>query len=139
MTRVVLDTNVLISAILYGGKPRTILDAALSGSIGVFVSEAIIQEFQTVLLRPRFGLAPQFVQGVVAELTSLAEWVTPEHHHKAVIEDPSDILILDCAVAAKARYLVTGDNHLLRLQRFQDVAIITPQDFIEILEGIHGE
>jgi putative PIN family toxin of toxin-antitoxin system len=139
VTRVVLDTNVLISAILYGGKPRTILDAALSGSIEVFVSEAIIQEFQAVLLRPQFGLNVQFVHNVVAELTSLAEWVTPDHHHQVVIEDPSDNLILDCAVTAKAQYLVTGDAHLLRLQRFQEVAILTPQHFIEVLEGAHGE
>ena len=140
MTRVVLDTNVLISAILYGGKPRTILDAALSGSIEIFVSEAIVQEFQAVLLRPQFGLNVQFVHNVVAELTSLAEWVTPDHHHQVVIEDPSDNLILDCcAVAAKSQYLVTGDAHLLRLQRFQEVAILTPQHFIEVLEGVHGE
>jgi len=139
VTQVVLDTNVLISAILYGGKPRAILDAALSGSIEVFVSEAIIQEFQAVLLRPRFGLTVQFVHNVVAELTSLAEWVTPEQHHQVVIEDPSDNLILDCAVAAKAQYLVTGDAHLIGLQRFQEVAIITPQHFIEVLQSVHGE
>jgi putative PIN family toxin of toxin-antitoxin system len=139
VTRVVLDTNVLISAVLYGGNPRTILEAALSGAIEVSVSEAIIQEFQAVLLRPRFGLSVQFVHNVVAELTSLAEWVTPEQHHQVVIEDPSDNLVLDCAVAANAQYLVTGDAHLLRLQSYQRVAIITPQYFIEVLQGVHGE
>ena len=139
MTRVVLDTNVLISAVLYGGNPRTILEAALSGAIEVAVSEAIVQEFQAVLLRQRFGLSVQFVHNVVAELTSLAEWVTPEQHHQVVTEDPSDNLVLDCAVAANAQYLVTGDAHLLRLQSFQGVAIITPQHFIEVLQGVHGE
>lgn len=139
MTKVVLDTNVLVSAVLYGGNPRSILEAALSGAIEVSVSEFIIQEFQTVLLRPRFGLTIQFVHNVVAELTSLAEWVTPDQHHHVVIGDPSDDLVLDCAVAAGAQYLVTGDAHLLRLQTYEQVTIISPQDFLQILERTQAE
>lgn len=136
MTKVVLDTNVLVSAVLYGGNPRSILEAALSGAIGVSVSEFIIQEFQTVLLRPRFGLTVQFVHNVVAELTSLAEWVAPDQHHHIVIGDPSDDLVLDCAVAAGAQYLVTGDAHLLRLQKYQDVTIVNPKTFLQGMEEI---
>lgn len=135
MTKVVLDTNVLISAVLYGGNPRTVLEAALSGAIEVSVSQDIIQEFQAVLLRPQFGLTVQFVHSVVAELTSLAEWVVPEKHHKIVTEDLSDNLVLDCAIAAGAQYLVTGDSHLLRVEKYQELRILTPQAFLEVLQG----
>jgi putative PIN family toxin of toxin-antitoxin system len=134
VTKVVLDTNVLISAVLFGGNPRSILEAALSGAIEISVSESIIQEFQTVLSRPRFGLTAQFVQNVVAELTALAEWVTPDKHHQVVTEDLSDNLVLDCAIAAGAQYLVTGDAHLLQIQSYQEVTIITPQDLLQILQ-----
>jgi putative PIN family toxin of toxin-antitoxin system len=139
VTKAVLDTNVLISAVLFGGNPRAILEAALSGAFELSVSEAIIQEFQGVLLRPQFGLDAQFVHNAVAELTSLAEWVVPEKHLQVVVADPSDDRVLDCAIAALAQYLVTGDGHLLRLQNCQGVAIVTPQRFLEILQKDHGQ
>jgi predicted nucleic acid-binding protein len=56
-----------------------------------------------------------------------------------VIGDPSDDLVLDCAVAASAQYLVTGDAHLLRLQTYQQVTIISPQDFLQMLERTQAE
>jgi putative PIN family toxin of toxin-antitoxin system len=134
VTRVVLDTNVLISAVVYGGNPRKILEAVISGTIQMSISEAIIQEVQEVLQRPQFGLSIQFVHNTVAELTSLAEWVTPRKHHQLIKEDPSDNLVLDCAVAADADYLVTGDSHLLRLQKCDEVRILTPQALVELLQ-----
>ncbi len=133
MTRVVLDTNVLISAILYGGIPRKVLRAAISGAIQISVSEDLVRELQDVLQRPQFGLSIQFVHNAVAELTSLAEWVAPKKHLHLIKEDPSDDRVLDCAVAAEVEYLVTGDSHLLRLQRCGEVRIITPQELLEVL------
>lgn len=134
MIRVVLDTNILISALVYGGNPRKVLEAVISGTIQMSVSEALIQETQEVLQRPQFGLSIQFVQNTVAELTSLAEWVAPKKHHQLIKEDPSDNLVLDCAVAAEADYLVTGDSHLLRLQKCGEVRIVTPQELVAVLE-----
>ncbi len=133
--RVVLDTNVVISALVYGGNPRKVLEAVISGTIQMSVSEALIQEVQEVLRRPQFGLSLQFVHNAVAELSSLAEWVAPTKHHRLVEEDPSDNLVLDCAVAAEADYLVTGDSHLLRLQKCGEVRIVTPQEHVEVLAG----
>lgn len=129
-----LDTNVLISAIMYGGNPRKVLESVISGSIQISVSEDLIQELQDVLQRPQFGLSIQFVHNTVAELTALAEWVAPKKHHHLVEEDPSDNLVLDCAVEAEADYLVTGDSHLLRLQKCGKVRIVTPQDILEVLQ-----
>ncbi len=134
MPKVVLDTNVLISAIVYGGNPRAILEAALAGTIELAISPPIMEEFQGVLGRPQFGLTPQFVHSTVAELAALAEWVTPQKHLQLVQEDPSDNLILDCAVAAEAEYLVTGDDHLLKLKACGAVRIVSPQEFVEILQ-----
>ena len=134
MLRVVLDTNVLVSAVVYGGNPRRVLQAAISGAVDISVSEAIIKEFQEVLQRPQFGLSVQFVHNTIAELTSIAEWVVPTKHHHLVDDDPSDDLVLDCAVAAEADYLVTGDDHLLRLKKFGNVKIVNSQAFVEVLK-----
>jgi putative PIN family toxin of toxin-antitoxin system len=131
--RVVLDTNVLISAVVYGGIPREILQAAIAGTITLSISDALIQELQGVLQRPQFSLSIHFVQNTVAELTAVADWVMPQKHHSVIETDPSDNLVIDCAIAAEADYLVTGDNHLLRLGRYGNVQIITPQNFVSML------
>ena len=128
-----LDTNVLISAVVYGGNPREILQAAISGTIDVSISEALIQEMQDVLQRPQFGLSIQFVQNTIAELNSVAEWVVPQKHVHLIEDDPSDNMVLDCAVAAEADYIVTGDHHLLRHVELGNLKIINPEEFVRIL------
>ena len=70
--RVVLDTNVLISAVVYGGHPREILEAATAGTITIFISDALLEEFQGVLQRPQFALTAEFVQARRAWSRSLS-------------------------------------------------------------------
>jgi putative PIN family toxin of toxin-antitoxin system len=130
---VVLDTNVVLSAILFGGKPRQVLEAALSGTVRLFVSEPIIAELQRVLQRPKFGISAQFIQTVVSEFTAIAEWVEPTEHFEVVVDDPTDNQFIDCAVAAKVDYIVTGDNHLLKLGQYGKIKIVNADSFTTIL------
>jgi len=130
---VVLDTNVIVSAIIYGGNPQDILQAAVLKRIDVFISESLVAELQDVFQRPQFGLSIQFVQNAIAEFTTVAEWVVPQKHHDLIKDDPADNLILDCAVAAEADYLVTGDKQLLRLGKCGKVIIVNPQDLVSLL------
>ena len=104
----VLDTNVLLSAVLFGGKPQQIVESALAGTIRIFMSEPLIAELQGVLQRPKFGFGPQIVQSIVSELTSIAEWVVPKKHFELVRDDPADNHVTDCAIAAEADYLVVA-------------------------------
>ena len=130
---VVLDTNVVLSAILFGGKPRQVLEAALSGTVRLYVSEPIVTELQSVLQRPKFGISAQFVQTVISEIASIAGWVEPAEHFEVVKDDPTDNRFIDCAVAAKADYSVTGDNRLLKLGQCGQTRIVNVDDFITIL------
>jgi putative PIN family toxin of toxin-antitoxin system len=131
--RVVLDTNVLISAIAFGGIPRRILESVLSGTIELCTSEALVEELRGVLQRPKFGLSPQLVQTIISELTAVASWVVPEKRHSLIDVDPADNEVLDCAVAAEADYIVSGDAHLLRLEKCETVQITTVERFATIL------
>ena len=133
MLKVVLDTNVLLSAILFGGKPRQILEAAFEGSIQIYVSQAMINELEGVLHRPKFGLNSQISQSIASEIAAIAEWIEPTRHYAIIQEDPADNDILDCAIEASADYLVTGDNHLLKLVECNGVQIVNPDKFIGIL------
>ena len=132
--KIVLDTNVILSAILFGGKPRQVLDAATSGQVRMCISEKLISELEGVLHREKFALDSRVVSAIVAELTSTAELVQPTTHASAIKDDPSDNDVLDCALEAKAVYIVSGDRHLLALGRCKDVLILNPDDFLKHLE-----
>jgi putative PIN family toxin of toxin-antitoxin system len=133
--KVVLDTNILISAILFGGKPRRVLELALRREIKICVSEPILEELKGVLRRPKFDLNAEIIQTILTELISLADFVHPSQKIKVVIEDPDDNRIIECAFEARADYIVTGDSHLLNFGRFKDILIVTPDKFLEKLRA----
>jgi len=132
--KVVLDTNVILSAILFGGKPRRALEAATSGQVRMCISETLISELEGVLHREKFGLDTRVVSAIVAELTAAAEVVQPTEHLSVIDDDPSDNDVLDCALEAKADCIVSGDRHLLVLGRWGSTLILSPDDFLKHLE-----
>jgi putative PIN family toxin of toxin-antitoxin system len=133
--RVVLDTNVLISAILFGGKPRQILEKAIHGEIRLCLSEAILEELKEVLRRPKFDYSPEAVQVILTELINISDFVKPSKTLSVVSEDPEDNRILEYAVEAGANYIVTGDIHLLRLRKYQDIKVLNAVVFLEELSS----
>jgi putative PIN family toxin of toxin-antitoxin system len=134
MLKVVLDTNVLISAILFGGKPRQILEKAIRGEIRLCLSEAILEELRGVLGRSKFGYSPEMIQFIFTELTGIADFVNPSETIDVVLEDSEDNRILECAVEAKANYIISGDSHLLKLSRYRNMEVLDAAAFLERLE-----
>jgi putative PIN family toxin of toxin-antitoxin system len=126
-----LDTNVLISAILFGGKPRQILEKAIRGEIRLCISEPILEELSGVLRRSKFDYSPEMIQFILTELTGIADFVNPSETVSVVLEDPDDNRILECAVEAKANDIITGDFHLLKLSRYLNIEVLNPVAFLE--------
>ncbi len=135
MLRIVLDTNALISAILFGGKPRQILEKAIRGETRLCISEPILEEFRGVLQRPKFDYSPEMIQILITELAGISDFVNVSKTIDVVVEDPEDNRILECAVEAKANYIVTGDSHLLKLSRYQNIEIVNAVAFLEKLNS----
>jgi putative PIN family toxin of toxin-antitoxin system len=131
----VLDTNVVLSAFLYGGKPKQVLQELLSGNIQLAISESLIKEIRGVLQRSMFGLSSQIVQTILSDYTGVASWIEPVEHFDLVQDDPNDNQFIDCAVAAKADYLITGDKHPLKLATFRMVKIVSVDNFLESLSS----
>jgi putative PIN family toxin of toxin-antitoxin system len=134
MLKVVLDTNILISAILFGGKPRLILEKAIRGEIRLCLSEPILEELRGVLGRSKFGYSPEMIQFILTELTGIADFVNPSETIDVVLEDSEDNRILECAVEAKANYVISGDSHLLKLSRYRNMEVLDAAAFLERLE-----
>lgn len=132
--RIVLDSNVVISAFLFGGVPARLLELALYGSIECFTSLEILDEIRNVLLRPKFGLSSDQAFTLIEEMHGLCQVVSPEERILAVIDDPDDNINLECASTANADVIVSGDSHLLHLHRWRNIQILSPSDFLKTID-----
>ena len=128
--RIVLDTNVLVSAILFGGPPRDVLELAISGTMDCSLSLAILDELREVLCRPKFGFSLEQSLQVLEELHAVCDVVHPADRVFVLASDPDDNMILECALASKADFIVSGDRHLLDLATYRDVLIVRPSDYL---------
>ncbi|MCJ7524686.1 MAG: putative toxin-antitoxin system toxin component, PIN family [Candidatus Aminicenantes bacterium] len=129
----VLDSNVYISAVLFGGKPRRIIEAALAGRIRLATSAPILEEIESVLSGKKFKFHETAAREIVNEISSLAEIFEPVEKISRIKEDPADNRILECALAAGAAAIVSGDSHLLSLGVFRSIPILNPADCLEKL------
>lgn len=121
--RVVLDTNVYVSAYAFGGVPATIMRAAIRGDIEVVTSPAILAELARVLADTLAFSQPR-VEDVVRQIARVATVVSPTVSIDVMADEP-DNRVLECAVESHAGFLVSGDRHLLELGAYQGVAIIS--------------
>jgi putative PIN family toxin of toxin-antitoxin system len=128
--RVVADTNVLISAFLFGGLPRVFLDLGLGGAFSLTTSSALLDELDEKL-RGKFTVPETKVLALLSRLKSRARVVQPSFVLNAVPDDPDDNRVLECAVAGEADFIVSGDKHLLRLGSHAGIAILTVRQFLQ--------
>jgi len=102
----------------------------ISGKIKIFLSQDILKELAGVLVGRKFRTPVAFVQQTIHELSEIAEIAIAREKINAVKNDPDDNRILECAVAAKVDYIVSGDSDLLSLGNFRKIKILSPGDFI---------
>lgn len=127
---VVLDTNVLLSAILFKGLPRSLLESALRGEIDLVTSPTLLTELEELLHR-KFDFTSELARATRMEMESLADDVTPtEVPH--VARDPDDDEVLAAAVGGGSETIVTGDRDLLSLGTHEGIRILTPAEFAEL-------
>ena len=137
MIRAVLDTNVVVSAHLNPeGNEAVILELALAGRFRFYVSSELLEEYEGVLRRERFGLDARDIAQSVRLLRRHAERVPPRRKLH-VTRDPRDNMILECALEARADYVVTGNLRHFPA-RFQDIRVIAPRSFLTILAAELG-
>lgn len=133
MLKVVLDTNILISAVHFGGQPEELLLLANQGIIQLFLSPFILEETATVL-KEKLEWKQREIRRILATLKEIATIVEPEVEVRAITHDEADNRILACAVHVQSDFLVTGDKrHLLPLKSYKGIRILTPRDFLDIL------
>jgi putative PIN family toxin of toxin-antitoxin system len=128
--RVVADTNVFISAFLFGGLPRIFVDLGLNGGFSFVTSSALLDELDEKL-RNRFAVPEIELAAVLSQIKGKAVVVRPSFVLDAVPDDADDNRVLEAAVASSADFIVSGDKHLLRLGTYESVPILTVRKFLE--------
>lgn len=133
--RVVLDTNVLVSAFQFPSGTAAILWDALGADRYVLISSpAIIKELASIL-RQTFAWQEAAIQGTLRLTVRKAEVVNPTSIPDAVPHDPDDNHIIACALAGRADLIVTGDKDLLRLKEYRGIPIVRTMDFVRTVSG----
>ena len=132
--RVVLDTNVLISAFLFpGGAPEVVYRLALEGRIELVTSLTLLAELGRVL-NTKFGWEDSLAEEAVAQVARIALVVEPSERVSAVKADPADDRVLEAAAEGKVEAIVSGDRHLLRLGTWRGISVLDPGTFLATYE-----
>jgi uncharacterized protein len=132
MVRAVIDTNVLVSALIHDGKPRKLLLELLNRHT-VILSRQMLAEFADVAGRDKFHVTGSQVERFLSIMVKMAKIVPDNALFKEVASDPDDDVVLNAAYTGKADYIVTGDKHLLTLNNFKKTKIVTVNQMLEIL------
>lgn len=137
--KVVVDANVWVSALLWGGKPAAIIKAAEESKVGIIVSEAIIGEISQVLTYPKLTKVYQAEnlhhEELIEAVLRVVKFVEVTKKVNVVIEHPADDKFIECALAARADYIVSGDKHLLKIESYKSTRIVTVNEFLQIIES----
>lgn len=130
MTRVVADTNICISALMFDGLPGCSLTLHWPAHLR---SPALLDELDDTLCA-KFAVSGEDLRLIRAKLEGVISLVDPSFRLQVVADDPDDDRVLECAVAGKADCIVSGDRHLLRLGSYQQVPIITVREFLSEID-----
>lgn len=134
--RVVIDTNVLISALLFSGTGDEVRILWKTKKIIFLISKDVLEEYLKVLSYPKFGLTEDEIKTILAEeLLPFVTTIKVKSRIEHIEEDPDDDKFLSLAVDGRADYIISGDKHFLNLKSFRSVEILTIRNFLDKLPG----
>ena len=136
MIRAVLDTNVVISGLLFSGPPSQLVSAWQSSRLRPVVSAPILDEYIRVLAYPKFELTPTEIRSIVEEeLLPFIESVKALDKPVPEVRDPDDAKFITCAATAGVHWIVSGDNDLLSLHHIRSVEVVSVATFLQLLKA----
>lgn len=132
--RVTLDTNILISALGWKGNPHRIIDKVVNGELDLFMSYSQFDEFMRVLDYPRFGFSEEQKRRFKELIVEISTFVKTSGKLALIKEDPSDNIILECALVANVDYVVSGDKkHVLPIKRLGRTKVVTAREMLKLI------
>ncbi len=135
--RIVPDTNILVSAlILNRGNPREIFNKFINEEIIFVLSQELLAELEEVIYRPKFDkIKKEEKVEFAALIKELSDIVNPKEKLTIILEDKDDNKVLEAAIEGRANYIVSGDEHLLKLKEFRGIKIVNAQEFLKTIKN----
>lgn len=134
--RIVVDTNVLVSATFWEGDSFRILEMAEKSEIDIILSKEILKEYIDVLgykeIKDKVGKKNLNVRYAIEKIISMCKFVEPITKINLIKEDTKDNMVLECAITAKAKYIVSQDRHILKIRTYKGIQILSPGEFIRL-------
>jgi putative PIN family toxin of toxin-antitoxin system len=130
--KLVLDPNIFISAFYWGGNPQKILSRIIEGIDELYISNEILDEIIAVMERPQFKTNDEIIDKYIKTIEKIGKKVFTEGKIKGICRDKDDDNKIECGIVCKADFIITGDDDLLVLEKYQDVQIITPKGYLQI-------
>jgi uncharacterized protein len=130
--KILIDTNVYVSAIAFGGNSRQVINAVISGKIVNYISNEILEELTDVLNRPKFAYDKIVIRSIISEIEQVSMLFNDYQEIDLVKQDSKDNHVISCALQAKVDYLVTGDSDLLTLNPHGNLKIVSPSEFLVV-------
>ena len=128
--RIVIDTNVLVSGVFFGGFPRKILSSVVSQKITACATTEIVNEYQEIVQEMIARKQGHIDKAILTPLINAMEIIEPITHVE-ICRDPDDNKFLECAKDSHALYIVSGDKNLLVIEEYENIQIMTAKDFYE--------
>ncbi|MBU2633939.1 MAG: putative toxin-antitoxin system toxin component, PIN family [Nanoarchaeota archaeon] len=131
MLRITVDTNILVSATIVKGNEFELLKLAKEGKIKLILSLEIIKEFKEVISRSKFDYPIDVINEEINKILEMSEIVFPKIKIDIIKEDLEDNKVLECAMAGNSIYIISGDEHLLKLKEYKGIKVIKSRELLE--------
>ncbi len=131
---IVVDTNLLISALGWKGKPRMLLNLVLEDKLKLLLSSKQLKELIRVLGYPKFAFTQAQRDKFLTILLKVAVLVEIKTELDIIKEDPPDNMMIECAIENNAKFIITGNKHLLKIKEYYGIRIMTVSEFLKLVE-----
>ena len=131
--KIVLDANIFVSSLFWGGKPRMVLERAIGKKDELFITNEILNEIEDVIGRPKFQASRNETEYYIKSIEEISNKVKIKNRIRKGSRDKEDNKYIECGIAANADYIISGDIHLLEIKKYDKIKIVTAREYLEII------
>ena len=136
--KLVLDTNIYISAFYWGGNSQKVINRIIEGIDELFITDQIINEISDVMARPKFKTEKEIIVGYINTIKNSSKKINIEGKITDICRDKNDDDKIECAVTSEADFLLTGDNDLLVIKNYNNIRILTQKEYLDIINNSYS-
>jgi putative PIN family toxin of toxin-antitoxin system len=132
--KIVVDSNIFVSSFFWGGNPRNIFERIINDFDELFITEEILIEIESVMNRSKFQANSSKIKDYIKIIKKYSKIIVSNNISKEISRDEDDNKILQCGIDGNVDFIVTGDNDLLVLNKYKNIKIVKPREYLDIVE-----